>query len=93
MHNENLECEAVSLRKELEKVKTMNLRFSKGSETLDEIIKLQFSPLMKKGIGYIGETSQIEKSLATIRSKASVMQKKPISKASILSKRIKAFHR
>ena len=38
-HNEKLECEVVSLRKELEKVKTLNLRFAKGSETLDKIIK------------------------------------------------------
>ena len=39
-HNEKLECEIVSLRKEIEKVKTLNLRFAKGSETLDEIIKV-----------------------------------------------------
>ena len=36
-HNENSECEVVSLRKELEKEKTLNLRFAKGSETLDEL--------------------------------------------------------
>jgi hypothetical protein len=46
-HNEKLECEVVSLGKELEKVKTLNLRFAKGSETLDEIIKVQRSPLIK----------------------------------------------
>lgn len=57
-HNDKLECEVVSLRKELEKIKTTKLRFAKGSETLDEIIKVQFSPLMKTGLGYIGETSQ-----------------------------------
>ena len=64
-HNEKLECEIISLRKEIEKVKTLNLRFSKGSETLDEIIKVQHTPLMKTGLGYIGETSQSEKSSAT----------------------------
>ena len=57
-HNEKLECEVVSLRKELEKVKTLNLRFAKGSETLDEIIKVQRSPLIKTTLGYIGEYSQ-----------------------------------
>ena len=57
-HNEKLECEIVSLRKEIEKVKTLNLRFAKGSETLDEIIKVQRSPLIKTGLGYIGESSQ-----------------------------------
>ena len=36
----------------------MNLRFSKGSETLDEIIKVQRSPLIKTGLGYVGESSQ-----------------------------------
>ena len=64
-HNEKLECEVVSLRKELEKIKTLNLRFAKGYETLDEIIKVQRSPLMKTGLGYNGETSQTEKSPAT----------------------------
>jgi len=39
-HNEVLECELVSLRKELEKTKTLNLRFAKGSKKLDEIIKV-----------------------------------------------------
>ena len=48
----------VSLRKELEKVQTLNLRFAKGSDTLDEIIKAQRSPLIKTGLGYIGESSQ-----------------------------------
>ena len=33
-HNEKLECEIVGIRKELEKTKTLNLRFAKGSETL-----------------------------------------------------------
>jgi hypothetical protein len=57
-HNDKLECEVVSLRKELEKVKTLNLRFAKGSETLDEIIKVQRSPLIKTGLGYTRESSQ-----------------------------------
>ena len=57
-HNEKLECEVASLRKELEKVKTLNLIFAKGSETLDEIIKVKSSPLMKTSLGYIGESSQ-----------------------------------
>ena len=61
-HNEKLECEVVSLRKELEKIKTLNLRFDKGFETLDEIIKVQRSPLMKIGLAYSGETSQPEMS-------------------------------
>ena len=53
-HNEKLELEIVSLRKELEKKKGINLRFSKGSEALEEIIKLQCSPLIKTGLGYNG---------------------------------------
>ena len=55
---EELECEVVSLRKDNEKVKTLNLRFAKGSETLGEIIKIQQSPLIKTGLGYTGESSQ-----------------------------------
>ena len=55
-HIEKLECEVVSQRKEFEKVKTLNIRFAKGSETLDEIIKVQRSPLIKIGLGYIGES-------------------------------------
>ena len=39
-HNEVLECEVVSLRKQLENTQIMNLRFAKGSETLEEIIKV-----------------------------------------------------
>ena len=39
-------------------MKTLNLRFSKGFETLDEIIKVQRSPLIKIGLGYMGESSQ-----------------------------------
>ena len=51
-HNEELECEIVGLRKEVEKTKALNLRFAKGSETLDEIIKVQHSPLIKTGLRY-----------------------------------------
>ena len=57
-HIEKLECEVVIQRKEVEKAKTLNLRFAKGSETLDEIIKVQCSPLIKTGLGYTGESSQ-----------------------------------
>ena len=60
-HSEKLECEVVIIRKELEKTKTLNLRFFKGSETLDEIIKVQRSPLIKTSLGYTRETSQLEK--------------------------------
>jgi len=34
-HNEKLECEIVGLRKDLKKTKSINLRFAKGSETLN----------------------------------------------------------
>ena len=57
-HNEVLECQVVSLRKELEKTKTLNIRFSKGSETLDEILKVQCWPIIKIGLGFHeGESS------------------------------------
>ena len=39
-------------------MKTLNLRFAKGYETLDEIIKVQHSPLLKTCLGYVGESSQ-----------------------------------
>eukprot|EP00253_Pinus_taeda_P033462 PITA_33462 len=39
-HNEKLECEIMGLRKDIEKTKALNLRFAKGSKTLDEIILL-----------------------------------------------------
>ena len=51
-HNEKLECEIVGHRKDIEKTKALNLRFSKGDETLYEIIKVQLSPLIKIGLGY-----------------------------------------
>eukprot|EP00253_Pinus_taeda_P027337 PITA_27337 len=60
-HNEKLECEIVGLRKDIEKTKALNLRFAKGSKILDEIIKLQHSPLIKTGLGYIEEESQAQK--------------------------------
>ena len=55
---EKLEGEIVGLRKEIEKTKAINLKFVKGSETLDEIINVHCSPLNKTGLGYNGETSQ-----------------------------------
>lgn len=67
-HNEKLECEVAGLRKELEKTKSINLRFSKGSETLDGIIEVRFSPLIKIGLGYTRETSQPENSSAITES-------------------------
>ena len=54
---EKLEGEIVGLRKEIEKTKALNLKFVKGSETLDEIINVQRSPLIKTGLGYTGEAS------------------------------------
>jgi len=60
-HNEKLECEIVGMKKDLEKTKSLNIRFAKGSETLDEIIKVQCSPLIKTGLGYIEEASQSQK--------------------------------
>jgi len=59
-HNEKLECEIVGLRKDIEKTKPLNLRFAKGSKTLDEIIKFQHSPLIKTGLGYNVEASQAQ---------------------------------
>eukprot|EP00253_Pinus_taeda_P020619 PITA_20619 len=55
---EKLECEIVGLRKEIEKTKALNLKFFKGSETLDEFINVHHSPLIKTGLGYNGEISQ-----------------------------------
>ena len=57
-HHEKLECEIVGLRKEIEKTKALNLKFVKGSETLDEIINVQRSPLIKTVLGYNGEASK-----------------------------------
>jgi len=55
---EKLECEIVGLRKEIEKSKALNLKFVKGSETLDKIINVEHFPVIKIGLGYHGETSQ-----------------------------------
>jgi len=60
-HHEKLECEIVGVRKEIEKTKALNLRFFKGYETLDEIINVQHSPLIKIGLGYNEEASQAQK--------------------------------
>ena len=60
-HHEKLGCEIVGLRKEIEKTKALNLGFVKGSETLDEIIKVQRSPLIKTGLGYNEEATQVQK--------------------------------
>ena len=51
----------MGLRKDLEKTKALNLRFSKGSETLNKIIKVQHSPLIKTGLGYTEEASEAQK--------------------------------
>jgi len=60
-HNEELECEIVGLRKEIEKTKALNLKLAKASKTIDEIIKVQSSPLIKTGLGYSEEASQAQK--------------------------------
>lgn len=62
-----LECEIVGLGKEIEKTKALNLRFVKGSETLDEIIKVQRSPLIKTGLGYNEEATQVPKPAPAFR--------------------------
>jgi len=67
-HNEKLECEIVGLRKDLEKTKSLNLRFAKGLETLNEIIQVQHSPLIKTGLGYTEEASQSQKSSTSTKS-------------------------
>ena len=67
-HNEKLECEIVGLRKDIEKTKALNLRFAKGSETLNEIIKVQCSPLIRTGLGYTKESSQSQKPSTSTKS-------------------------
>jgi hypothetical protein len=50
-----LESEIVSLRKELEKSTAqlnISLKFEKRTEILDDIIKWQRSPLIKRGLFY-----------------------------------------
>jgi len=44
--------------KDHEKKKSLNLRFAKGSKNLNEIIKVQRSPLLKTDLGYTKEASQ-----------------------------------
>ena len=66
-HNESLECEIVGIRKDLPKTKFLNLRFSKGLETINEIIKVKRSPLIKTGLGYTEESYQSQKSSASTR--------------------------
>jgi len=51
----------VGLRKYIEKSKALNVKFAKGSETLDKIMKVQCSPLIKIGLGYTEEASQAQK--------------------------------
>ena len=51
----------MGLRKNIEKTKALNLRFAKGPETLDEIVKVQCSPLIRTGLGYTEEASQAQK--------------------------------
>ena len=60
-HNEKIECEIVGLRKDLEKTKSLNLRFAKGSKNLNEIIKVHHSPLIKTNLGQTKEASQSQK--------------------------------
>src|SRR5271168_2490529 len=74
-HFEKLEGEIVALRKEIEKTKAINLKFVKGSETLDEIINVQRSPLNKTGLGYTGETSQASTSKSYLEVAKGIEQK------------------
>lgn len=83
-HNEKIKCEIVSLRKKLEKEKSLNIRFAKGYETLDEIIKFQLSPLINIGLGYNEEMPNTVKSSTEIGSYLNV-----VNKISTYNKRIK----
>jgi len=65
---EKLECEIVGLRKDIEKTKSLNIIFAKGSKTLDEIIKVQCSPMIKTGLGYTEEASKAQNLLTSIKS-------------------------
>jgi len=67
-HNEKLKCEIVDLRKDLKKTKSLNLRFAKGSKNLNEIIKVQHSPLINTGLGYTEGASQSQKSSTSTKS-------------------------
>ena len=57
-----MELKIVSLIKEVDKKKGLNLRFSKGYDTPEEIIIVQCPPLIKTSLGYIGESSKTIKS-------------------------------
>ena len=85
-HNEKLECEIVGLRKDLEKTKALNLRFSKGSETLNETIKVQRSPLIKTSLGYTEEASNHRSRQPPL--KAILMQRRAVNSLTIVSKGI-----
>jgi len=86
-HNEKLECEIVGLRKDLEKMKSLNIRFAKGSKILNEIIKVQRSPLIKTGLGYTEEASQSQR-LST-STKSYLMHQRLVNKMTIISRGIK----
>ena len=58
----------MGLRKDFEKTKSLNLRFAKGSETLNEIIKVHRSSLIKIGLGYTEESSQSQKPSTSTKS-------------------------
>ena len=49
-------------------MKSLNLRFAEGSENLNEIIKVQRSPLIKTGLGYTEEASQSQKPSTSTKS-------------------------
>ena len=51
----------MGLRKDLQKTKFLNVRFAKGLETLNEIIKVQCSPLIEIGLQYSEKASQSQK--------------------------------
>eukprot|EP00253_Pinus_taeda_P015959 PITA_15959 len=69
--------EIVGLRKEIEKTKAINLKFVKGSETLDEIINVQRSPLNKTGWAIM------EKLLKHPPQKFILMQQEEMSKSTM----------
>eukprot|EP00253_Pinus_taeda_P014272 PITA_14272 len=79
-HNEKLECEIVGLSNDLEKTKSLNLRFAKGSETLNEIIKVQCSPLITTDLGYTEDASQSQKPSTSSKSYLDVAKNSEQSK-------------
>jgi len=74
-HNEVLECEVVSLRKELENTNTLNLRFGKGSENLDQIIKVQHLPIIKTGLGFHEGVSSSQDDVRKSNAKSEILNK------------------